>query len=127
MDTKILVKGRVYLNKHVIKSVYRFIAVFIVLTLIIAIAGGVVVVVLVLVIVLLASGKKKRTPAHVSDYGVPPIPDPISTPIQAPKLDRSNKICPSCGKETPVSSKFCGGCGYAFPVFGWLLIFTSFL
>lgn len=84
--------------------------------LIIAIIGGVVVVVLVLVIVLMTSGKKKKTTTNTSNYGVLPIPSPIPTPIQAPKQGRSNKVCPSCGKQTPIDSKFCGGCGYAFPV-----------
>lgn len=92
--------------------------------LIIAIIGGVVVVVLVLVIVLLASRKKKKATTNTSNYGVPPIQSsvqrpistPIPTPIQAPKQDKTNKICPSCGKETPKDSKYCGGCGYAFPV-----------
>lgn len=84
---------------------------------IISIIGGVVVVILVLVIVLLISGKKKKSKVSTNNY-VPSIqtgPTPIPSPIQSPKLGVGNKDCPNCGKVVPKDSKFCGGCGYAFP------------
>lgn len=84
----------------------------------ISIAGGVVVVILVLVIVLLISRKKKKSKVSTNNY-VPPIqtaPTPIPALVSSSKLGAGNKGCPNCDKEVPRDSKFCGECGYAFPI-----------
>ena len=36
--------------------------------------------------------------------------------IAVPKGEEKMKTCPSCGKELKDEAKFCGGCGYKFPV-----------
>ena len=40
----------------------------------------------------------------------------IDRTIAVPKGEEKMKTCPSCGKELKDEAKFCGGCGYKFPV-----------